>query len=173
LKKEAQAQPARRAAQLTDPDERLPELGHFAFDSALAAGGFAGLLWHLRARIAARSLLAAVAPAVAGQFVMVATAIACLVTAFVSHDFSVRYVPRTRTLRCRFSIASPPCGARHEGSLLLWIFLLACWTLAGGRRPLHACRRVWRARRCSAYSVWLTFGFLLFTLATRQIHFCV
>jgi len=54
----------------------------------------------------------------------------------------------------------------HEGSLLLWIFLLACWTLAvaigAARLPVR-----FGARVLGVLGV-VSFGFLLFTLATSN-----
>ncbi len=70
----------------------LPELGHFALILALllaAAQAFFGIAGPALGR---ERWIAAVTPAVAGQFVMVATAFGCLTAAFVGDDFSVRYV---------------------------------------------------------------------------------
>src|SRR5579872_592289 len=70
----------------------LPELGHFALILALllaALQAFFGIAGPMFAR---ERWSAAVVPAVAGQFVMVATAVGCLVASFVGEDFSVRYV---------------------------------------------------------------------------------
>ncbi|HXS31355.1 MAG TPA: c-type cytochrome biogenesis protein CcmF, partial [Steroidobacteraceae bacterium] len=70
----------------------IPELGQFALILALVLAGaqaFFGIFG------AARNDLrwqAVVRPAVAGQFVLVSTAIGVLVHAFVTFDFSVLYV---------------------------------------------------------------------------------
>jgi cytochrome c-type biogenesis protein CcmF len=70
----------------------LPELGHFALILALILAALQAFFGIAGAHLQRDRWLAAVGPAVAGQFVMVATAIGCLVTAFVNFDFSVRYV---------------------------------------------------------------------------------
>ena len=108
----------------------LPELGHFALILALLLAGLQAFFGIAGAHLRRDRWLAAVAPAVAGQFVMVATAIACLVTAFVSHDFSVRYVAENSNSALPLFYRVTALWGAHEGSLLLWIFLLAAWTLA-------------------------------------------
>ena len=66
----------------------LPELGQFALILALLLAGLQAFFGIAGAHLRRDRWLAAVVPAVAGQFVMVATAIACLVTAFViDHRF--------------------------------------------------------------------------------------
>jgi cytochrome c-type biogenesis protein CcmF len=97
---------------------------------------------------------------------MVATAIACLVTAFVTHDFSVRYVAENSNSALPLFYRVTALWGAHEGSLLLWIFLLACWTLAvaigAARLPAR-----FGARVLGVLGV-VSFGFLLFTLATSN-----
>ncbi|RZL10564.1 MAG: heme lyase CcmF/NrfE family subunit, partial [Rubrivivax sp.] len=68
--------------------------------------------------------------AAAGQFFFVTLAFACLVQAFVANDFSVAYVASNAnsTLPVYYRIAAAWGG--HEGSLLLWVQILALWTVA-------------------------------------------
>ena len=57
---------------------------------------------------------------------LVALAFVCLALAFVGNDFSVLYVAhatRTRALPLAYRIAAVWGG--HEGSLLLWMLMLA------------------------------------------------
>ena len=56
-------------------------------DPGHAAGGAAGVLRHRRPALGRDRWVAAVTPAVAGQFVMVATAVGCLFTSFVNLRF--------------------------------------------------------------------------------------
>jgi cytochrome c-type biogenesis protein CcmF len=144
----------------------LPELGHFALILALLLALVQAFFGIAGAHLRRDRWLAAVGPAVAGQFVMVATAIGCLVTAFVSHDFSVRYVAENSNSALPLFYRVTALWGAHEGSLLLWIFLLACWTLAvavgAARLPPRFAARV-----LGVLGV-VSGGFLLFTLATSN-----
>src|SRR6202050_3890249 len=144
----------------------LPELGHFALILALLLAALQAFFGIAGAALARERWMAAVIPAVAGQSVMVATAVGCLIAAFVGNDFSVRYVAdNSNTALPLFYRVTALWGA-HEGSLLLWILLLARWPLAvtiGAQRlpPRFA------ARVLGVLGV-VSFGFLLFTLATSD-----
>ena len=70
----------------------LPELGHFALILAMLLAGLQAFFGIAGPALARDRWAAATIPAVAGQFVMVATAMACLSTAFITYDFSVLYV---------------------------------------------------------------------------------
>ena len=65
-----------------------------------------------------------------GQFVFIALSFACLANAFLQDDFSVAYVANNSNtlLPDRFKF-SAVWGA-HEGSLLLWVLMLAGWSAA-------------------------------------------
>jgi cytochrome c-type biogenesis protein CcmF len=108
----------------------IPELGHLALILALclalaqAGFGLAGAHWR-RA-----DWMAVARPAVAGQFVFVALAFGCLVTAFVQHDFSVAYVAQNSNSALPTYYRVAAVWGAHEGSLLLWIFVLSIWSLA-------------------------------------------
>src|SRR5690606_30806908 len=108
----------------------IPELGHFALILSLLlsillstlplAGAFSGnRLWMALSR-----------PLAAGQFVFALFSFICLTQAFIVDDFSVRYVAdNSNTLLPWYYKISAVWGA-HEGSLLLWFFILSAWTLA-------------------------------------------
>jgi cytochrome c-type biogenesis protein CcmF len=144
----------------------LPELGHFALILALllsALQAFFGIAGPARGR---ERWIAATVPAVAGHVVMVGTAMACLVTAFVTYDFSVEYVANNSNSASPLIYRIAGLWGAHEGSLLLWIVLLALWTLAvaigSARLP-----RAFAARVLGVLGV-VSFGFLLFTLLTSN-----
>src|SRR5579872_5844768 len=144
----------------------LPELGHFALILALllaALQAFFGIAGPMFAR---ERWSAAVVPAVAGQFVMVATAVGCLVASFVGEDFSVRYVAENSNSALPLFYRVTALWGAHEGSLLLWVFLLSGWTVAV---TIGAARLPQRfgARVLGVLGV-VSFGFLLFTLATSN-----
>lgn len=144
----------------------LPELGQFALILALLLSGVQAFFGIAGAHLRRDRWLSAVAPAVAGQFVMVGTAIACLVTAFVTHDFSVRYVAENSNSALPLFYRVTALWGAHEGSLLLWIFLLACWTLAVAVGATRLPARF--AARVLGVLGLVSFGFLLFTLATSN-----
>jgi cytochrome c-type biogenesis protein CcmF len=144
----------------------LPELGQFALILALLLAGLQAFFGIAGPHLRRDRWLDAVAPAVAGQFVMVATAIACLVSAFITHDFSVQYVAENSNSALPLFYRITALWGAHEGSLLLWIFILSCWTLAVA---LGAARLPARfgARVLGVLGL-VSFGFLLFTLATSN-----
>ena len=144
----------------------LPELGHFALILALLLAGLQAFFGIAGPMFGRERWSAAVTPAVAGQFVMVATAVGCLVASFVGNDFSVKYVAENSNTALPVFYRVAALWGAHEGSLLLWIMLLALWTVAvaalGSRLP-----RPFLARVLGVLGV-ISFGFLLFTLATSN-----
>ena len=144
----------------------IPELGHFALILALVLSGaqaFFGIFG------AARNDLrwqAVVRPAVAGQFVLVSTAIGALVHAFVSFDFSVLYVASNSNSALPTFYRVAALWGAHEGSLLLWAWILASWTLAVAIASRNL--PVSFASRVMGVLGLVSFGFLLFTVATSN-----
>ena len=108
----------------------IPELGHYALILATLVALLQGIL-PLAGTIRQEPRWQALARPVAGlQFVLVALAFASLASAFLSNDFSVLYVAEhsNSLLPPMYRFAAVWGG--HEGSLLLWVLLLATWTLA-------------------------------------------
>jgi cytochrome c-type biogenesis protein CcmF len=144
----------------------LPELGHFALILALLLAALQAFFGIAGPALGRDRWTAAVIPAVAGQAVTVATAVACLVAAFVGNDFSVGYVAENSNSALPLFYRVTALWGAHEGSLLLWILLLAAWTVAvaigAGRLPPRFAARVLGMLGL------VSFGFLLFTLATSN-----
>src|SRR5688572_1107065 len=144
----------------------LPEIGHFALILALLLAALQTFFGIAGPALGRERWLAAVVPAVAGQFVMVATAIGCLTAAFVMHDFSVQYVAANSNSALPLLYRVSAVWGAHEGSLVLWIFLLACWTVTvafgAARLPPAFSARV------LGVLGFVSFGFLLFTLASSN-----
>jgi cytochrome c-type biogenesis protein CcmF len=69
-------------------------------------------------------------PAAAGQFVFIAIAFGALAYAFLSDDFSVAFVANHSNTALPVFYKFTAVWGGHEGSMLLWIFVLAVWTLA-------------------------------------------
>jgi cytochrome c-type biogenesis protein CcmF len=144
----------------------LPELGHFALILALLLAALQAFFGIAGPMLGRGRWMAAVTPAVAGQAVMVATAVACLIASFVGNDFSVVYVADNSNTSLPLFYRVTALWGAHEGSLLLWILLLAAWTVAvtigASRLPQRFAARV-----LGILGV-VSFGFLLFTLATSN-----
>ena len=144
----------------------IPELGEFALILALllavaqAVFGFAG------AHTGRQSWLAAVTPAVAGVWVFVALAFGCLTWSFITHDFSVSYVANNSNSALPLLYRVAAVWGAHEGSLLLWIMILATWALLvaalSGSLPI-----AFRARVLGVLGL-IGVGFMTFTLATSS-----
>jgi cytochrome c-type biogenesis protein CcmF len=144
----------------------IPELGHFALILALLLAALQAFFGIAGPALGRDRWVAAVTPAVAGQFVMVVTALGCLVASFVTLDFSVLYVAQNANSALPLIYRIAAVWGAHEGSLVLWIFLLGCWTVAvaigASRLPPRFAARV-----LGVLGV-ISFGFLLFALATSN-----
>ncbi|TBR12284.1 MAG: heme lyase CcmF/NrfE family subunit [Lysobacter sp.] len=85
-------------------------------------------------------------PAAYAQLAMVALAFVALTAAFVTQDFSVRYVAQNSNSLLPLAYRFSAVWGSHEGSLLLWALVLALWTGAVARfsrgLPPHVLARV-------------------------------
>ena len=144
----------------------LIEIGHFAMILAMiltAAQAFFGLAG---AQLKRERWLAVVPSAVAGQFVFLCLGAFTLVHAFVVNDFSVKYVAEHSNAALPLFYRIAALWGAHEGSLLLWIFVLGLWTIAVAARTSHL-PRTYVGRVLGVLGV-VNFGFLLFLLATSN-----
>jgi cytochrome c-type biogenesis protein CcmF len=144
----------------------IPELGNFALILALCLALVQGSLPLLGAWRGNRHWIALARPTAAGQFAFVSFAFGCLLASFIANDFSVAYVASNSNsmLPLHFRVAAMWGG--HEGSLLLWVQILALWTLAvavfSRRLPAAMTARV------LGVMAWISVGFLLFMLFTSN-----
>src|SRR5579862_4323182 len=144
----------------------LPELGHFALILALFLAALQAFFGIAGAAAGRERWMTAVTTAVAGEAVMVTTAMACLMASFIGEDFSVRYVAENSNSALPLFYRVTAMWGAHEGSLLLWILLLGAWTVAVSIGAARLPRR-FGARVLGVLGV-VSFGFLLFTLATSN-----
>ncbi|MBV6415743.1 MAG: Cytochrome c-type biogenesis protein CcmF [Steroidobacteraceae bacterium] len=144
----------------------LPELGQFALILALLLAALQAFFGLAAPALGRDRWLAAVMPATAGQAVMVGTAFACLVASFVRFDFSVAYVAENSNSALPLAYRVAAVWGAHEGSLLLWITLLAVWTVAVAFGVARLPAR-FGARVLGVLGL-VSFGFILFTLATSN-----
>ncbi|MBV8062124.1 MAG: heme lyase CcmF/NrfE family subunit [Nevskia sp.] len=108
----------------------IAELGHFAVILALGLAMLQAPVPLLGFRKRDARLLAFAGSAAQGQFLAVAVAYACLTYAFVTKDFSVAYVVENDHSQLPLIYRITAVWGAHEGSLLLWVTILAGWTLA-------------------------------------------
>ena len=104
--------------------------------------------------------------AVAGQVLFIGLGVAGLVHAFVTNDFSVQYVAENSNSALPLFYRVAALWGAHEGSMVLWITILALWTAAFALR----CGRLppsFAARALGVLGI-VSFGFLLFTLTTSN-----
>ena len=74
-------------------------------------------------------LLACARPAAWGQFVCILIAYTLLTIAFVNSDFSIAYVAANSHPSLPLMYRLTAVWGAHEGSILLWIFILNIWTV--------------------------------------------
>ena len=144
----------------------IPELGHFMLVLALAAAitqAFFGLAGPALGR---QAWVEVARPAVIAQFALVSLSLAALVYAFVQNDFSVEYVAANSNTALPIGYRIAAVWGAHEGSLLLWAWIMVAWTLAvallSRSLPPHFAARVLGVLGL------ISIGFLLFTLATSN-----
>ena len=108
----------------------IPELGQFALIVALFLAVCMGVLPIIGAARDNAVLMGTARPLAYGQFVFMFIAFACLTYAFVVNDFSVLYVSQHSNSQLPVVYRVAAVWGGHEGSLLLWAFLLSAWILA-------------------------------------------
>jgi len=108
----------------------IPELGHFALIIALLLALTQAILPLVGAQRGNLTLMAVARPAAQGQFVFVALAFGCLAYSFLVNDFSVENVARNSFSQLPEVYRFTATWGSHEGSMLLWVLMLAFWTTA-------------------------------------------
>ena len=144
----------------------IPEIGHFALILALALSLIQGVLPIVGAQRADAGLMGLARPTAVAQLVFVAVSFGCLATSFLQSDFSVAYVANHSQLALPNIYKFSAVWGAHEGSLVLWILLMAVWTVA----VAYFSRQLPQAFAARVIGVLglLSFGFLLFTLLTSN-----
>jgi len=108
----------------------VPELGQICLTIAVCIAVAQAFFPLVGAHRGNHAWMAVAAPAAAGQFVFVALAFALLAWSFINNDFSVLVVASNSNSELPALYRFAAVWGGHEGSLLLWVLLLACWTLA-------------------------------------------
>jgi cytochrome c-type biogenesis protein CcmF len=108
----------------------IPELGQFSLILALGVAlvqGVAPIVGGVRGDL---RLMGIARQAAASQFFVMSLAYACLTAAFVRDDFSVLYVAQNSNSMLPVFYKITAVWGGHEGSMLLWVFILSAWTAA-------------------------------------------
>ena len=108
----------------------IPELGHLAMILALCLALVQGTLPLIGAWRGDHRWMGLAQPAAWGQFSFLAFSFACLTYAFMVDDFSVAYVAQNSNSALPWYYKFSAVWGAHEGSLLLWAFILSAWTFA-------------------------------------------
>jgi cytochrome c-type biogenesis protein CcmF len=141
----------------------LAELGHFALILALLVALVQATLPLLGAWRHNASWLGLARPTAFAHFGLAALSFAALTACFVNNDFSVLYVAQhsNSLLPTMYRVAAVWGG--HEGSLLLWVLMLALWTAAVAAFSFSLPQAM--VARVVGVLGWVSVGFLLFILA--------
>ena len=107
----------------------IPEFAHYALILALCIALIQGVLPLIGAHQGRREWLIIARPAAQTVFLLLATAFVILAWSFYSNDFSVLYVAEHSNSQMPFMYRIGAVWGGHEGSLLLWVFLLSTWTI--------------------------------------------
>lgn len=117
----------------------IPEIGHFALILAfcLAVLQLILPLFNLRAALFRPSNISSLwiqtaYPLSIGQSFFISFSFLCLAYAFVQDDFSVSYVALHSNTHLPLFYKISAIWGGHEGSLLLWLFILSLWILTLG-----------------------------------------
>src|SRR5437588_12458126 len=144
----------------------IPEIGQFALIMALLVALTQAAVPMLGAARGNRGWMAVAAPAGQVQFIFVAIAFSCLAYSFITNDFSVLNVATNSNSQLPLHYRLAATWGSHEGSLLLWTFMLTIWmvavTLFSNHLPTEMVARV------LSVMAMISTGFLLFMLLTSN-----
>ncbi|MEP7183399.1 MAG: heme lyase CcmF/NrfE family subunit [Betaproteobacteria bacterium] len=144
----------------------IPELGHFALILALLLAAIQGTLPLVGAARRIPAWTAVARPAARGQFLFVALAFGCLTASFIGNDFSVLNVATNSNSQLPLQYRIAATWGSHEGSMLLWVFMLGAWTLAVTAFSRHLPDEM--VARVLGVMGLVSTGFLLFMLLTSN-----
>src|SRR6184192_926312 len=144
----------------------LPEIGQFALIVALMLALVQASLPLIGAAKGVPQLVALAKPTAQAQFIFVLIAISILAYSFITNDFSVLNVATNSNSQLPLQYRLAATWGSHEGSLLLWTFMLTIWmvavTLFSNHLPSEMIARV------LSVMAMISTGFLLFMLLTSN-----
>jgi len=144
----------------------IPEIGQFALIVALLLALTQATFPLIGASRGNRTWIALAAPTGQAQFIFVAIAFCCLGYSFITNDFSVLNVATNSNSQLPLHYRLAATWGSHEGSLLLWTFMLSVWTVAVSLFSRHLPEEM--VARVLSVMGFVSFGFLLFMLLTSN-----
>jgi cytochrome c-type biogenesis protein CcmF len=144
----------------------IAETGNFALVLALLLAVVQAFLPLAGAQRGDARWMALARPAAAGQFLFSTLAFGCLFYALYANDFSLRYVAQHSNSLLPWQYRLSAAWGGHEGSLLLWTWLLSAWTFAAAALSQQLPREV-QARLVGVLGL-VAVGFLLFLILTSN-----
>ncbi len=144
----------------------IPEFGHYALILALCIALIQGVLPLVGAHYGRREFLVLARPAAQTTFLLLAIAFVILAWSFYANDFSVLYVAEHSNSQLPVIYRLGAVWGGHEGSLLLWIFLLSTWTILVAQ--LSKALDEFMVARVIGVLGLVTSGLLLFVLTTSN-----
>jgi cytochrome c-type biogenesis protein CcmF len=144
----------------------IPEIGHFALILALCVSIIQGVLPLIGAQQGRREWLILARPATQISFALLAISFGVLAWCFYVNDFSVLYVAEHSNSQLPTVYRLGAVWGGHEGSLLLWIFLLTGWAFAVAQ--LSKTLDEFMVARVLGVLGLVATGLLLFVLATSN-----
>ena len=144
----------------------IPEFGHYALILALCVAILQGILPLVGAHQSRREWILLARPAAQTVFLLLAIAFVILAWSFYTNDFSVLYVADHSNSQMPVIYRLGAVWGGHEGSLLLWVFLLSTWTFLVAQLS-KALDEFMVARVIGVLGLVIT-GLLLFVLLTSN-----
>ncbi len=144
----------------------IPEIGQLALILALLIALVQATLPIIGAARGDRVWMGLARPAAQGQFLFVALAFGCLAWSFVHNDFSVLNVATNSNSQLPVHYRFAATWGSHEGSMLLWMLMLAGWSTAVSLASRHLPDEM--IARVLGVMGFVSAGFLLFMLVTSN-----
>ena len=144
----------------------IPEFGHYALILALCVAIIQGILPLVGAHQGRREWILLARPAAQTAFLLLGIAFLILAWSFYSNDFSVLYVAEHSNSQMPVIYRLGAVWGGHEGSLLLWVFLLSTWTFLVAQ--LSKSLDEFMVARVIGVLGLVTTGLLLFVIATSN-----
>ena len=144
----------------------IPEIGHFALILALLLAIVQCVFPIAGAARGDRVWMGVARPAARAQAFFVGVAFFCLVASFAGNDFSVLNVASHSNSQLPLHYRIAASWGSHEGSMLLWVSMLALWTFAISMFSRHLPGDM--VARVIGVQGFISAGFLLFMLLTSD-----
>ena len=144
----------------------IPEYAHFSLIIGLWLSILLAVLPTLGVLTGQQRLIRSGQSLAVGQFIFILIAFVGLAYAFAIDDFTLKVVAQNSNLNLPMQYKIAATWGNHEGSILLWILVLAMWTLAvavfSKRLPAELLAQV-----LSTMGL-ISIGFILFSLLTSN-----